>query len=122
MRRLFVASTSLFWLAVCGFWVAGVMLPVPPDLRAAPTERSYGLDEVAKHATDKDCWMAIGGQIYDLTKYLPQHPSDPAVLVQWCGKEATEAYRTKTKGRPHSPYADQLLPNYRIGVLSERKP
>jgi cytochrome b involved in lipid metabolism len=119
MRRLFVSSTFLFWLAVCAFWVASVVLPPAPDTRAVAADRSYTLAEVGRHVTKDDCWMAIEGQVYDLTGYVPQHPSDPAVFLPWCGKEATQAYRTKTKGRPHSPYADQLLPQYRIGVLSE---
>lgn len=42
-------------------------------------------------------------------------------MTTWCGKEATDAYRTKTKGRPHSPYADQLLPTYRIGQLTDTR-
>lgn len=62
--------------------------------------------------------MAIDGSIYDLTPYLPDHPSKPSIILPWCGKDASEAYRTKTKGRSHSPEADQLLVNYRIGALS----
>jgi cytochrome b involved in lipid metabolism len=55
--------------------------------------------------------------VYDLTAYLPEHPSTPSVIVPWCGREASEVYRTKTRGRPHSPEADQLLSRYRIGVI-----
>ena len=46
--------------------------------------------------------------------------SDPAAILPWCGKDASEAYRTKTRGRPHSPYADTLLPKYRIGALTAK--
>lgn len=121
MRRLYISSTLLFWLAVCGFWAASIVRSGAPDARTVAADRSYTLAEVTRHATQDDCWMVIEGQVYDFTKYVPQHPSDPAVFLPWCGKEATEAYRTKTKGRPHSPYADQLLPAYRIGVLSEQR-
>jgi cytochrome b involved in lipid metabolism len=114
-RRLFILSTLLFWLAVGGFWAAARWMPDAPD--AAAADESYSLAEVAAHGSPADCWMAIGGQVYDFTAYLPRHPSDPALFTRWCGKEATQAYQTKTKGRPHSPYADQLLRNYRIGTL-----
>ncbi len=119
MRGLFVSSTILFWLAVCGFWVASVMLPGEPVAPAVAADKTYSLADVGRHTTAGDCWMAIGGQVYDFTHYLPQHPSDPALFVSWCGREATQAYQTKTKGRAHSPYADQLLPKYRIGALAE---
>lgn len=63
--------------------------------------------------------MVIGGQMYDFTAYLPKHSAHPSAFLPWCGKETTEAYKTKTNGRPHSPYADQLLPKYRIGTLRD---
>lgn len=118
MRRLYIASTVAFWLAVFGFWAADPRLAAEAQPPApAGAERSWSLADMARHATPEDCWMAIDGVVYDFTAYLPQHPSAPAVIVAWCGREATEAYRTKTRGRPHSAYADQLLPEYRVGRL-----
>lgn len=118
MRRLFIVSTAFFWLAIGGFWAAATWLPEASDTRAvAGEEKAYTLAQIAAHATRDNCWMAIRGQVYDFTAYLPQHPADPSVFLPWCGKDATQAYDTKTKGRPHSPYADQLMAKYRIGVL-----
>ena len=127
MRKIFFAATGLFWAAVMAFAVAGTATPTAPapsppvtaPAAAKPSEKRFALAEVARHATETDCWMAINGVVYDLTAYLPEHPSRPSVVLPWCGKEATEAYKTKTKGRPHSPEADQLLPTYRIGVLDK---
>lgn len=61
--------------------------------------------------------MAIGGEVYELTAYLPQHPAPPSVILPSCGTDATRAYNTKNRGRPHSPYAASLLERYRIGRL-----
>jgi cytochrome b involved in lipid metabolism len=135
MRKLFFAATGLFWIAVMVLAVAGTStapepaparVPAPsatvpplPSKPPAAQEQRYTLADVARHATESDCWMAINGAVYDFTAYLPDHPSRPSVILPWCGKEATEAYKTKTKGRPHSPGADQLLPTYRIGVLAK---
>lgn len=126
MRRLFIMSTTAFWLAVVALWSSAPWLPEEP---AAPSpspspapvaaDKVYTPADLARHASADDCWMAIGGQVYDLTAYLPKHPADDALMLAWCGKEASEAYRTKTTGRAHSPRADQLLPPYRIGVLAE---
>jgi len=114
MRKLFYVSTALFWIAVAGFWAGNLLTP-----GAAPTaiaaERDIGVADLATHATPENCWMAIRGSVYDLSAYLPDHPSRPQIIEPWCGKEATEAYDTKTKGRKHSPEADALMPKYRIG-------
>lgn len=116
MRRLYLSATLAFWLAVAGFWGASLWLP-GPEQAAVAAERTVSLAELARHNKPEDCWMAIRGQVYDLGAYLPQHPSPPEIVLPWCGKEATQAYETKTKGRPHSPYADELLGRYRIGAL-----
>ena len=56
--------------------------------------------------------MAIHGKVLDITTYLPDHPSRPEVIERWCGKEASEAYDTKTKGRRHSQEADRQFENH----------
>lgn len=118
MRKLFILSTIVFWLAVGLFWAASVWLP---NEAAGPgstgVEKKWTLNEIARHQKAEDCWMAIDGGVYNLTAYVPRHPSNPAIILQWCGKDATEAYHTKTKGRPHSAHADQLLSTFLIGKL-----
>jgi len=116
MRLLFLLFTAAFWLGVAGFWGAALWLPSEPS-DAAGGPGVYTLSDVAKHHTAEDCWMAINGVVYDLTGYLPRHPTSPDVIVPWCGKEASDAYNTKNRGRPHSTYASELLEKYRIGVL-----
>ena len=36
--------------------------------------RDISLEEVAKHNTDGDCWVVIDGIVYDLSKFLKEHP------------------------------------------------
>lgn len=119
MKTVYTVSTVIFVLTVAGFWAVSVLIPANSP-SAAAAERLFTIAEVAKHHRAQDCWMIIAEVTYDFTSYLPQHPSDPAIVTPWCGKEATEAYRTKTKDRPHSAYADGLLEMYRIGKLHER--
>jgi len=117
MKRLYISATAVFWLAVAAFWAGSLWLPESGGGEVVAAERRIRADELARHAGPKDCWMAIRGSVYDLSTYLPQHPSPPDVVLPWCGKDASQAYATKTKGRSHSPYADELLARYRIGVL-----
>ncbi|MBK9363424.1 MAG: cytochrome b5 domain-containing protein [Rubrivivax sp.] len=126
MKALFLLATALFWLAVAAFgWFDRPPAAAPavqppsaaPSAASARPERRYTLAEVARHATPADCWMAIDGGVYDFSAYLPQHPSDPALIEPWCGREASEAYRTKTRGRPHSQRATAMMAGYRMGTL-----
>lgn len=117
MRKLFLLATATFWIAVLMAWAGARWLPPPAAPQAAVTEQRFTLAAVARHATSADCWMAIGDGVYDLTAYLPEHPSRSGIVEPWCGKEATQAYRTKMKDRAHSPEADHLLGQYRIGAL-----
>ena len=122
MRRLYFTSTIAFWLLLAAYWAGSLYFPAPAANVAQAAEKSYTAADLARHATPADCWMAIRGSVYDFSPYLPEHPSRPGLLEPWCGKEATEAYNTKTKGRPHSPYADELLVRYRIGRFVADKP
>lgn len=86
---------------------------------AEPAAKSFTLKDVARHAAPTDCWMAIGGVVYDFSSYIPQHPAAPEVMTRHCGKEATRAFETKDRGRAHSEYAQSLLAKYRVGILRE---
>jgi len=130
MKGLVTIATLAFWLVLAG--VHGLAAreagqapapvsapaPAPAPAPAAPEPR-HRLDDVARHADANSCWMAIDGVVYDFTGYLPQHPADPDVMLRHCGREASEAFRTKDAGRPHSPYAQRLLARHRIGVLAK---
>jgi cytochrome b involved in lipid metabolism len=74
--------------------------------------------ELALHDHPASCWKAIHGKVYDVTEYIPQHPTPPEVMYEWCGREATEAWEDKGTGRPHSPRAEALLEEYLIGILA----
>lgn len=123
MRKLFLLTTSLFWVAVVAIAVSGTSTSgtapqeTTGNLAESSAENHFTLAEVADHAVEKDCWMVIDGVVYDFTAYLPDHPTRPDIILPWCGKEASEAYKTKTRGRPHSSGADSLLPDYRIGLI-----
>jgi len=118
-RKLYWAASTVFWLAVAGFWIGSLWVPETQQstATAASAERRIALKELTLHAKPNDCWMAIRGTVYDFSAYIPQHPTSPEVITAWCGKEATEAYNTKMRGRPHSPYANELLAKYWIGAL-----
>lgn len=119
MRKLYVTSTLSFWVLVGALWLLGFSAPKTLAETGAAARKSYSLAEVAAHAKPTDCWMAIHGKVYDVTSYLPDHPSRPEVIEAWCGKEASNAYDTKTKGRPHSASAGRMLEAFDIADLKK---
>lgn len=49
-------------------------------------------DEVRKHNTLDDCWVAIHGKVYDLTEFLHNHPGGAARILRFAGKDATPGF------------------------------
>ena len=114
--KLTFAAFVAFWSAILTLttlWAVSPAVIADADV----TQRAIPLAELEQHATLDDCWMAVEGNVYDLTDYVPQHPTPPAVLAPWCGREATEGMRTKGYGRDHSPGAWAMLDGYLIGSL-----
>lgn len=76
-------------------------------------DKTYALDDVAKHASETDCWMAVDGKVYDVTSSIDKHPGGPAIL-KGCGKEATAMFNGVEK---HGDKAKEFLNGLQIGTL-----
>jgi cytochrome b involved in lipid metabolism len=64
--------------------------------------------------------MAIEGNVYDATKFIPSHPGDKAIL-NGCGKDATVLFHerpTNDRG-PHPAQAKAALDQFYIGELKQ---
>eukprot|EP00438_Fugacium_kawagutii_P018345 Skav224066 [mRNA] locus=scaffold432:16615:17425:+ [translate_table: standard] len=55
---------------------------------------SVSAEEVAKHNTDKDCWVIVGDQVLDVTNFLSEHPGGKKSIMMFAGKDATEEGRS----------------------------
>ena len=76
------------------------------------------LSQISKHNTESDCWLIISNKIYDVSSFLNLHSGGSAVIVPYCGKDATDAFKTHgmSGGSNHSAYAYSLLPTYYVGI------
>nr|2I89_A Chain A, Cytochrome b5 type B [Rattus norvegicus]2I89_B Chain B, Cytochrome b5 type B [Rattus norvegicus]2I89_C Chain C, Cytochrome b5 type B [Rattus norvegicus]2I89_D Chain D, Cytochrome b5 type B [Rattus norvegicus] len=76
-----------------------------------PAVTYYRLEEVAKHNTSESTWMVLHGRVYDLTRFLSEHPGGEEVLREQAGADATESFEDVG----HSPDAREMSKQYYIG-------
>ncbi|XP_053660847.1 cytochrome b5 [Anopheles marshallii] len=82
----------------------------------ATTElKQYSLAEVAQHNKPTDLWMVIHEKVYDVTKFLHEHPGGEEVLIEWAGKEATAEFDDVG----HSTDAKEQMKQFLVGELIE---
>ncbi|KAJ5449337.1 Cytochrome b5 [Penicillium cf. griseofulvum] len=73
----------------------------------------YTLEEVQRHNKPDDVWIILHNKVYDVTKYLEDHPGGSAILIEVAGTDATEAFEETG----HSDEAREDLVQYYIGDL-----
>jgi len=78
--------------------------------------KTFSLEDIAIHNKQGDCWMAISNKVYDISLFS-EHPGGK-IILEACGKEATEMFNTKGGiGKIHSEIAKALLSKFYIGDL-----
>lgn len=82
---------------------------------AAPVERLISRDELSRHNSASDCWIAISGIVYDVGFYLDEHPGGPEQILSVAGRDATEVF----DDMGHSRTAKKLLEQMRVGKLAK---
>ncbi|MDA1079715.1 MAG: cytochrome b5 domain-containing protein [bacterium] len=114
-------------IAAIALFVSGCSLlpakdtPAEAPSESAMTEKTFTLEEVAKHATPEDCYLAIEGKVYDVTAFIAgeKHLGGEAIVFG-CGKDATAMFNERqSDGKPHSDQARSFLPNFYIGELAQ---
>eukprot|EP01061_Rhynchopus_euleeides_P045194 TRINITY_DN8033_c0_g1_i1.p1 TRINITY_DN8033_c0_g1~~TRINITY_DN8033_c0_g1_i1.p1 ORF type:complete len:1092 (+),score=366.09 TRINITY_DN8033_c0_g1_i1:259-3534(+) len=69
---------------------------VPKDNNAEPAKpaglRKITPDELSRHNTAEDCWVAIHGKVYDLTEFVDEHPGGPESVSKLAGIDGTAEF------------------------------
>ncbi|XP_055414876.1 cytochrome b5 isoform X5 [Bubalus kerabau] len=73
----------------------------------------YTLEEIQKHNNSKSTWLILHYKVYDLTKFLEEHPGGEEVLREQAGGDATENFEDVG----HSTDARELSKTFIIGEL-----
>lgn len=81
---------------------------------AEEAKRLFSPSDVSLHASRKDCWISIHGKVYDVTKFLEDHPGGEDVLLHASASgDATEAFEEVG----HSTSAISMMNSYLIGSI-----
>lgn len=74
-------------------------------------------EELSSHKDAKSIWIAIHDKVYDITKFLEEHPGGEEVLLEQGGKDGTDQFEDVG----HSTDARDLLTQYEIGQFPENE-
>lgn len=78
----------------------------------------YTLQDISTHNTRESAWVLIGGIIYDVTKYLDEHPGGLDILLEHAGQEATKDFEEIG----HSREARNKMKEFIVGRIDESSP
>eukprot|EP00760_Papus_ankaliazontas_P028773 PhM_4_TR393/c0_g2_i1/m.90709/K00101/lldD; L-lactate dehydrogenase (cytochrome) len=53
---------------------------------------SVSSEELSRHSSREDCWVAIRGHVYDVTAFASDHPGGAEILYKYGGKDATSEF------------------------------
>lgn len=85
---------------------------------SSQSSRKIKLDEVKQHNSKDSTWVVIAGKVYDVTKFLDEHPGGEEVLLEVSGSDATENFEDVG----HSTDARELMKEFVIGELEGATP
>jgi len=71
--------------------------------------------EVKEHNNSGSAWLILDDRVYDITKFLDEHPGGEEVLLEQAGEDGTEAFEDVG----HSSDARQMRDQFLIGELCE---
>ena len=57
------------------------------DQVVATEDTVFSLEEVKEHTREEDCWLVIDGHVYDVTKFLDEHPGGFDIIIANTGQE-----------------------------------
>ncbi|XP_007238692.1 cytochrome b5 [Astyanax mexicanus] len=77
------------------------------------TVKYYRLSEVEERNSFKSTWIIINHKVYDVTKFLEEHPGGEEVLREQAGGDATESFEDVG----HSTDAREMAKSLLIGEL-----
>ena len=90
-----------------------------PAASAAPnTTKQITLAQVKKNNKSTSCWTIVNRKVYNVTKWINQHPGGSARILSLCGKDGTAMFSGQHSGQSGP---GNVLASYQIGVLKAKR-
>lgn len=89
--------------------------PLSTDIFKGRNGQPITRDEVQTHDNADDCWIIIHGKVYDVTKFLAEHPGGEKVILEYAGSDATDAF----EDIGHSQRARDSMEKYLAPIPAE---
>lgn len=74
----------------------------------------FAEEDVALHSSSSDCWVMRNGKVYNVTKFLPDHPGGDDILLEHAGQDVGAVMKGPAV-QDHSEAAYDMLDEYCIG-------
>ncbi len=90
-----------------------------PNVSVTPnttTPTTFSMATIATHNSQSSCWTTINGNVYDVTKWISQHPGGAGAILSLCGKDGSAAF-TGQHGGQSRPASE--LAGFKIGTLAK---
>lgn len=92
-----------------------VVTPTPTPTPTATTT-GYTMAQVRANNTARSCWTAIDGVVYDLTRWISNHPGGSGAILFLCGTDGTNAFSAQHQNQARPAVR---LDSYRLGPLNK---
>lgn len=88
-----------------------VVANVPVDNTDTVATKIYTLADVSKHNNPSDCWTTVNGKVYEVTKWIKEHPGGAKEIISMCGIDGSAGYNGQHGGqkRPANELAAFLI-------------
>jgi len=87
-----------------------------PTPTPTPTVAGYTMTQVRANNTSRSCWTVIDGVVYDLTKWISNHPGGSGAILFLCGTDGTNAFSAQHQNQARPAIR---LDSYRLGPLNK---
>lgn len=86
----------------------------------ARTLPSFTRAEVEAHNSDKDCYVTLGDNVYDITDFLDSHPGGPELILEYAGKDVAQILKDEAS-HTHSESAYEIMEESLVGFVVSAK-
>jgi fatty acid desaturase/predicted heme/steroid binding protein len=87
----------------------------PPSTATVRRTDPCTWEELSRHNSEHDCWVAVDGKVYDITSWLPVHPGGKDMLLFSAGRDITNLFESY---HPFTNKPAQVLAKYYVGDIS----